>query len=115
MNGLEKFTYAPRFTKLTRARIVLAIAISVIADGLQLLLGSFGWIFADQIIDAIAMILTMRLVGFHWLLLPTFILELVPLADELPTWTACVIAVITLRKREQKILQSQPQKPPVEI
>jgi hypothetical protein len=43
-------------------------------------------------------------VGFHWLLLPTFAMEFVPLLDELPTWTACVIAVIVLRKREQHSL-----------
>ena len=42
------------------------------------------------------------MIGFHWLLLPTFVLELVPVLEDLPTWTACVIAVIALRKREQK-------------
>ena len=68
-----------------RTRIILALAVAASADGLQLLLNGFGWLGPDQIIDFIAMLLTCWLIGFHWLLLPTFILELVPLADDLPT------------------------------
>jgi len=48
------------------------------------------------------MVLTSWLIGFHWLLLPTFVLELVPVLEDLPTWTACTIAVIALRKRGQR-------------
>jgi len=66
---------------------------------LQLLLGPLGWAFADEIIDAVAMILTVWLLGFHILLLPTFVVELIPVVDELPTWTACVAAIIALRRR----------------
>jgi hypothetical protein len=91
-----------RAPQLTRMRIILAIAVAVVADGIQFLLNGFGWVGPDQVIDVIAMLLTCWLLGVHWLLLPTFILEFVPLADELPTWTACVTAVIVLRKREQR-------------
>jgi hypothetical protein len=35
------------------------------------------------------------------LLLPSFVLEFIPLADMLPTWTGCVALVVALRKREQ--------------
>jgi hypothetical protein len=93
-----------RVPRLTGWRIVLALAIAVIADGLQFLLGPFGWVFGDQVVDVVTMILTSWVIGFHWLLLPTFALELVPVLDELPTWTACVIAVIILRKRAQRFL-----------
>lgn len=93
--------------KLTRTRMVLAIAVAIAADGLQLLFNGVGWLGPDQIIDVIAMLLTSWLIGFHWLLLPTFVLELIPVADDLPTWTACVAAVIVLRKRQQKHLQSK--------
>ena len=86
---------------LTRPRMFLALAVAVVADGLQILLGPLGWLFADQLIDAVAMLLTMRILGFHILLLPTFVVELVPLVDDFPTWIACVIAVIALRKRGQ--------------
>jgi len=97
-----------RVPKLTRTRIVLALAFAILADGLQFLLGPLGWTFGDQVIDVIAMILTSWLIGFHILLMPTFVLELIPVLEDLPTWTACVIAVIVLRKREQKTLPSPP-------
>ena len=87
---------------MTRLRIALALLIAVAADGLQLLLGPFGWPGADQAIDVVAMVLTSWAIGFHWLLLPTFVTEFIPLLDELPTWTACVVAVIALRRRQQK-------------
>jgi hypothetical protein len=38
-----------------------------------------------------------RLIGFHPLLLPTFVLEFVPLTDMLPTWTGCVALVMVWR------------------
>jgi hypothetical protein len=87
---------------LTWRRIVFALFIAVAADGVQLITGPIGWVFADQAIDVVAMLLTMWALGFHWLLLPTFALELVPVLDDLPTWTACVIAVIALRRRAQR-------------
>jgi len=95
--------------RLSRARMVVALAVAVVADGLQLLLGPVGWVFGDQILDVIAMVLTSWVIGFHWLLLPTFATEFIPLVNEFPTWTACVIAVIALRKREQRALP--PEKP----
>ena len=88
--------------KLTRGRMVLALAVAVVADGLQLLLGPLGWFVVDEIIDVVAMVLTTWLVGFHLLLLPTFVVEFIPVADMLPSWTACVVAVIALRKRDSK-------------
>lgn len=92
---------SPNVRVLTRTRIIFAIAVAVIADGIQLVLGPVGWVFGDPI-DAIAMVLTMWALGFHLLLLPTFVLKLVPVVDDLPTWTACVIAVIVLRKRAER-------------
>jgi hypothetical protein len=92
-----------RTYRLTRTRIVLALTVAVIADSLQILLGPLGWAFGDQLIDLLAMLLVCWLIGFHWLLLPSFILELVPVVDELPTWTACVIAVMALRRRREKL------------
>ena len=91
-----------RAPQLTRRRMLLALAIAVAADGGQLLLGPLGWVFIDQAIDCVAMILVSWAVGFHILLLPTFVVELVPVLDDLPTWTACTAAVIALRKREQR-------------
>ena len=100
-----------RIPQLTTTRIVLALAVAALADGAQLLLGPLGWAFADQAIDGVAMIATTAILGFHVLLLPTFVLELVPLMQDLPTWTACVSAVIVLRKRRQRQEQPPPLPP----
>jgi hypothetical protein len=87
---------------ISRRRIIAAFAVALFADGLQMLLGPLGWVFLDQIIDVIAMGLTVSLIGFHLLLLPTFVIELVPVVTELPTWTACVALVLALKKRNEK-------------
>lgn len=86
---------------LTPRRVRLAYLCAVATDALQLLLGPIGWTFADEALDIVAALLLSRFLGFHPLLLPTFALEFLPVADMLPTWTACVALVVALRKREQ--------------
>lgn len=111
-----------RFTapQLTRGRIVLAMTVALAADALQI---PFAVPPGPEIIDVVAMLLTVWLIGFHVLLLPTFIVEFIPLAGTmLPTWVACVGAVIVLRKRAQAAqppvidvdaTRSTPPQPPV--
>jgi hypothetical protein len=108
MNLPEKFKTVFRAPALSRTRMVLALAIAVAADGLQLLFGPLGWAFPDQAIDCVAMVLISWTIGFHILLLPTFVIELIPVLEDLPTWTACTAAVIALRKREQQKTPSAP-------
>jgi len=88
--------------QLTRKRLWFAFIVAVLTDGAQLLLGPFGWVFIDDALDVIAMILTCWALGFHVLLLPTFVIKLIPLADPIPLWTGCVAAVVALRKRAQR-------------
>src|ERR1043166_9561627 len=99
IRGMESIMFS--VPALTQNRIRLAYAVAVAADAVQLLLGPAGWIIADEVIDMIAMALIAGAIGFHPLLLPTFILEFVPVVDLLPTWTGCVAWVVSLRKREQ--------------
>lgn len=84
--------------KFTRGRLAAALAVAVVADGLQLLLGPLGWAGADSLIDVAAMLLTSLSLGFHVLFLPTFVLELMPVAGMLPTWTGCVLAVAFMHR-----------------
>jgi hypothetical protein len=98
---------------LTRQRVWLAYAVAVTADALQFAFGPLGFAFADEALDVAAMILEWRLIGFHPLLLPTFVLELVPLADLVPAWTACVAVVIALRRKQQGSLQQPPAPGPI--
>lgn len=102
--------FASLFTPplLTPARIRTAYVVAVIGDGLQMALGPLGWTWPDQVIDVILMIVMWRVLGFHPLLLPTFLLELFPLVDMLPTWVGCTALVITLRKSQQTQAEVKP-------
>ena len=105
MNGLL------RTPALTPRRIWLALAIAIAADGVQMLLGPAGWLFADELIDVAAMGSISLVLGFHPLFIPTFIAEIIPVVDMLQTWTGCVGVVIALRRRQQRAAASPP--PPV--
>lgn len=86
--------------RVARADVRLAYVVAVTIDAAQFLLGPFGWTGIDEILDAVAMVIVSRLVGFHPLLLPTFVLEFVPFTDMLPTWTGCVALVVRARRRQ---------------
>ena len=86
---------------LTRSRIACAYGVAVVADVTQFLLGPLGWAVADELVDISAMVLIWRLIGFHPVFLPTFVLEFLPITDMLPTWTGCVFIVVGIRKRQQ--------------
>jgi hypothetical protein len=88
-----------RSRPLTGTRIGLAVVVALLIDAVQLGLGPLGWTFVDEGLDIIGVIVISLLIGFHPLLLPTFVVELFPVVDMLPTWTGCVGAVILLRKR----------------
>jgi hypothetical protein len=115
---LESYTGRPVFNRLlqyfqapplTRERVVFACTVAVVTDVVQLLLGPLGWAFTDQALDIVAMVLTTRALGFHPLLLPTFVLEFLPVTDMLPTWTGCVAILIALRKNQQPSIPPLPE------
>jgi hypothetical protein len=113
MRWLAGFSRLFRTPVLTRQRVWLAFAVAIVADGLQLLLGPLGWLVFDEIVDLLAMGLSCWLLGFHPLLLATFVLEIIPVVDLLPTWTGCVAAVVALRKRQQRtVVEPPPALPP---
>ena len=98
---------------LTPTRIWMAFIVAIAADGIQMALGPAGsFLFADQVIDVIAMCLVSLLIGFHPMLIPTFVAELLPLIAMLPTWTGCVGVVVALRKRQQRNEMGPPPGPP---
>ena len=99
--------------RLTPSSIRMAYAVAVAVDVAQVLLGPFGWAGIDEALDAGAMYVVSRLIGFHPLLLPTFILEFVPFTDMLPTWTACVALVIRIRKQQGGVSEEPPDSAPV--
>lgn len=97
--GLRRWLETPR---LSPERAVAALSAAVVCDAVQIVLGPAGWVVADQVLDVLAMAVTSLAIGFHPLLLPTFILELIPVSDVLPTWTGCVTALLWIRRRQQR-------------
>ena len=89
---------------LTPRRIKAAFAVGIIADILQLpvslslLAGFVPAEGLDAAIDVVAAVVVNWLLGFHWALLPSFALKLIPILDVAPTWTACV-AYVALQRR----------------
>lgn len=90
-----------RIPILTPWRMRSAFIVAVVADGIQLALGPLGWTFLDEIMDVAVMIALSVLIGFHPALLPTMVLEFIPVLDALPFWTGCVALVISLRRGRQ--------------
>src|SRR6266496_2703186 len=76
---------------LTPARIHAARSIAIAADFLQIVVfaGGAASIVNDILDVAVAVSMTF-LVGWHWAFLPSFLAELVPFFDLVPTWTAAV-------------------------
>ncbi len=107
--------FAQRLTprRVTSSSVRTAYAVAVAVDVMQLLLGPFGWAGADAVLDVGAMYVTSRLLGFHPLLLPTFVLEFVPFAGMLPSWTGCVALVVRARRRQGLVSDEPPDATPV--
>lgn len=95
--------------ELTRKRIVIAYAVAVVADLIEFLIsasefsvvGAGAGEFAAFVVDAIVFGVMTKLLGFHWMFLPSFCVEVIPGLDLLPTWVGCVYFVVRQRKKTQ--------------
>ncbi len=102
MSALNSMQRRPAAT----TRVAAAVSAAILADILQLpaTLALFSGIFAveglaiDWLIDLFMAGLTTGLLGFHWALLPTCMIEAVPVIDAAPTWTGCVLFVAWRRR-----------------
>jgi hypothetical protein len=82
--------------ELTSTRVKAAWVVALAVDALQLGLGATtgGFSsFVDAPLDIVTMIILWRLVGWHWVLLPSFALEFLPFVEFAPTWTLAVLVV----------------------
>ena len=101
--------------------MILAFAIAGIADVLQFPITaatatgvlSIPGEAVDFVLDCVVMVATSLLLGFHWVLLPSLVLEAIPGPDLLPTWTACVAYVVWRRKKQQA--QPPPMGPVIDV
>ena len=75
-------------------RVWAARILALVADGVQIALlplvlgGAVSPV--DDVIDVVVAVALTLLVGFHWAFLPTFVAELVPFVDLVPSWTLAV-------------------------
>jgi hypothetical protein len=86
-----------------RTRFQVAMILAIIADAFQLL---FLPLFVegaespvDDILDLGVGVALLRLLGWHWEFLPSFLAKLVPGVDLVPFWTLAVASVYRKSKR----------------
>jgi hypothetical protein len=76
------------------ARLRIAWLVAIAADALQIVIVPFFAMGAVSpvvdVLDFVVLVVLWRLLGFHVALLPSFVAELIPLVDLVPTWTAAV-------------------------
>ena len=89
--------------KSPRSRFRAAMVLAIVADAVQILIfplfaeGAISPL--DDILDFVVMAALIRLIGWHWEFLPSFIAELVPGLDLVPFWTLAVVNVYRKWKR----------------
>lgn len=86
-----------RRENLSPARVRAARIIAIAADFVQIVVmpvfaGGFSSPVNDAL-DAAVAVAMILLVGWHWAFLPSFLSELIPFWDLVPTWTAAVFLV----------------------
>jgi hypothetical protein len=79
--------------EVTAGRIRAARIIAVAADLIQLMPALWGGGInpLDDVLDLAVALFLGWLVGFHWVFLPSFAMELIPVVDFAPTWTIAVL------------------------
>ena len=72
----------------------MAWLVAVAADTLQIaalpLFAEGGFSPADAVLDVVVAFILIKLLGWHWVFLPSLAAEMIPGVDLVPTWTAAV-------------------------
>jgi hypothetical protein len=76
---------------LTARRILIARVLAVLVDLAQFALLPVELTPLNNVIDVATGLAMVALVGWHWAFLPTFLAEMVPFVDLVPTWTLAVM------------------------
>lgn len=105
------------FLNSPRSRFRAAMALAVVADAVQIavfpLFAEGALSPLDDILDFVVAVALIRLTGWHWEFLPSFIAELVPGVDLVPFWTLAVANVY--RKWKQVEAAGEPVRPPINL
>jgi hypothetical protein len=76
---------------LTPGRIWIARGLALLVDFAQVALLPAELTPLNNAVDVGTALTMVGLVGWHWAFLPTFLAELVPFVDLVPTWTLAVL------------------------
>ena len=76
---------------LTPRRVWIARALAVLVDLSQVALLPAELTPLNNAIDVATAIAMVSLVGWHWAFVPTFLAEMVPFVDLVPSWTLAVM------------------------
>ncbi len=105
----------PLAVTMTPAKIRAARALALAADLLQIVVfPTFAEGFLSPLNDALdgaVAVAMISLLGWHWTFLPSFLAELVPMVDIVPTWTAAVWFVT----RSRSVPPGEPDRPPEQL
>lgn len=93
---------------LTPRRVWIARAVALLVDLVQWGLLPASLTPLNGPIDVVAGLGMVALVGWHWAFLPTFLAELVPFVDLVPTWTLAVM----FATRGRRVADPPPRLPP---
>ena len=92
----------------SRTRFRSAMVLAVAADALQIIvlpMFSEGALSpADDILDFLIGAVLVRMLGWHWEFLPTFLAELIPGVNLVPFWT---LAVANVYRKNRAALSAQ--------
>jgi len=90
-------------TRSNARRVWIALGVALAADAVQILfIPLFGEGIVSPINDGLDLVIGLilvRLVGWHWAFLPSFVAELVPGLDLFPSWTTAVWFATRLRAK----------------
>jgi len=91
-----------------RTRFRTAMVLAMAADAVQIILlpmFSEGALSpADDILDFLVGAVLVRMLGWHWEFLPTFLAELIPGVNLVPFWT---LAVANVYRKQKAALDTQ--------
>ena len=71
-------------------RVLIARVLAIVVDLAQFALLPAALTPLNNVIDTAVALVMIALLGWHWAFLPTFLTELVPFVDLVPTWTIAV-------------------------
>ncbi len=99
---------------LTPRRVWIARALAVLVDLSQVALLPAELTPLNNVIDVATAAAMVALVGWHWAFLPTFLAELVPFVDLVPSWTLAVVIATRGRAAPPPPALTPPAQPPRE-